>query len=1458
MSNRLTFSLASLIFLIAFGLVFVPTSVLAHDNATADSATTPRVHPHPLTTALAEQTDANQTPNDLGTAVSVHNGHPTLKSIALKEVDGKTSGNMVVITADDAATTDVNEHGLDLVVTFNEKVNTTDGNSVTVTATDLLAAGNFTVRVRNANNVTVTGAATVSGTAGAVTRVGDGGVAFNVPVTFDTTAIPNGTADAPLEYLTFYVQVNDAAVYSLATSGGVGNDIPGGSNYAAPVPSAQFKLVKELPPVDDSEPPTVTVTAPAKANADGTLSFTFTFSEALGTGANAFTAGDVTIMGGTLADFTGPAAGNAYTVTVTPSSATAAVTVSLNPDAVADAADPANLLTDVTDATATYDKTPPTVTITAPTAPETDGKLKFTFVFSEPIDAATFKSEDIEGEDYVVTDAPMMDATDTMMKTWTAKVEPTGDDDVTIVLNVGAVADKAGNTLVNGAFAKYTPPGPPTKETVPPTVTIGATGYMVGTTVKGLNCEVGNELTFTYADPTSTPAASGVKTGSMVTVSEISVPANAGWEITQKATTDPIMLVPKTDGSALGVTAVTVTVAAGAIEDNNGNKSVKTMMTFAVGPVLTIPAGGYVVVIRTNAFAQNTHLNSVRTLYLADPNVDSRNLDVQYWDCMPDLSLVFDVKPTATHLGGGRRGTGGGGLLLLESYEQDKDLTKQAITKGTVGISEIMWAQDQGIPFGRDSNLQHAREQWIEIHNLNSDPVKVTLFDLYGKQAYHTVSYDHEIDRVSNFNIGGRWEAGDRGQDGNSDTGIDFISMKRTTGTPGEKDYDHGDHAGNNGGKWSKSGDSYLTRRAALADRGIDLGDNNLYDFYGTPGRANGISHAGPDVATPIPLKPFIIHEVSNRENRLYEWIEIRNTSGGEANLRNYMVSVVRSKGNEYALFTFPNSDIKVPKDGLVLIVSSDPEDDGEHPLAVGHDIRGGNDQAPGVNADSAKYIVAGSGEKFATEGMPDDGNFLLVLRRSEKVDAANASAKLKTHEWIIDVAGYHNNLGNPNSAADNYSALWPLKVRGAPFSKNKINKDMVYHRRDIGRPGVYGENNNDKPSFVRAGYTGIGYRRHAQNTAAHGGTPGYHDTRQSLIANVTDGIVRISEIMVDQGDGRVSLPQWIEIHNSSPTKAINLHGDDGWRLVIENYDDGEIPVARISGTLNFKKSEVQTLLPKQTVLVASTRARSAGSASINASVVFIPTRVFSVWSDERGALGMARSTDPILSEKGFHIELVDGKNNTVDEVGNLTKRRGRIAAQTVWELSEVDGVSENADSGSRSSLVRMYKKDGTASMGTSPGGWISANATNYRRYVDTWYGDENDIGSPGATIGGVLPVSLSKFRPERLESGDIVIRWITESETNNAGFNILRSETRNGQFTQINTSLIAGQGTTSEKTNYEWKDTTAKPNVVYYYQIQDVSLDGKVQTLRQSRLKGYLTPAGKLTTTWGDLKALQ
>ena len=139
-----------------------------------------------------------------------------------------------------------------------------------------------------------------------------------------------------------------------------------------------------------------------------------------------------------------------------------------------------------------------------------------------------------------------------------------------------------------------------------------------------------------------------------------------------------------------------------------------------------------------------------------------------------------------------------------------------------------------------------------------------------------------------------------------------------------------------------------------------------------------------------------------------------------------------------------------------------------------------------------------------------------------------------------------------------------------------------------------------------------------------------------------------------------------------------------------------------------------------------------------------------------------------------------------------------------------------------------------------------------------TYFGQRGDIATPGFRTGGPLPVSLSSFRPVRNDAGAVVIKWITASELNNAGFYILRSQQRNGEFKVINPKMIAGAGTTSERNIYTFTDTTANPNVVYYYQIEDVSFDGRHQTLTTQRLKGHVSAGGKLTTTWSDLKRVK
>ena len=324
---------------------------------------------------------------------------------------------------------------------------------------------------------------------------------------------------------------------------------------------------------------------------------------------------------------------------------------------------------------------------------------------------------------------------------------------------------------------------------------------------------------------------------------------------------------------------------------------------------------------------------------------------------------------------------------------------------------------------------------------------------------------------------------------------------------------------------------------------------------------------------------------------------------------------------------------------------------------------------------------------------------------------------------------------------------------------------------------------------------------------------------------------IMITEIMVDTDNGK--FPQWIELTNVSGTE-VSLAG---WSVQISNADDavGSSVSIDLMGTLGVGGGMNRGGTLGKSLLLVAWSARS--SSNLDGS-----ERVINV-SSEVGQRGKYK----LISDMAFMIALIPPQKTGVLTYGDTA---GNLGATEAWELP----MSENG----RSSLIRREMlKDGTATMGTDANGWILASETPLVTGHATWYGSDEDAGTPGHDAGGPLPVELSHFRPARDKAtGAVVITWSTQSELNNAGFFIKRSQQRNGEFKVINATMVPGAGTTSEKQSYTYTDTTAQPNVVYYYQIEDVSLDGNRQTLTNGiRLKGHVGAADKLTTTWGDLK---
>ena len=368
-------------------------------------------------------------------------------------------------------------------------------------------------------------------------------------------------------------------------------------------------------------------------------------------------------------------------------------------------------------------------------------------------------------------------------------------------------------------------------------------------------------------------------------------------------------------------------------------------------------------------------------------------------------------------------------------------------------------------------------------------------------------------------------------------------------------------------------------------------------------------------------------------------------------------------------------------------------------------------------------------------------------------------------------------------------------------------------------------------PTQVRVGATPIA------TTADEKAKP--DDDKDTSVSIPAEGRIYISEIMFAGGG---FLPQWIEISNGSRTEQVNL---SGWTLKVENATaDADVFV---SAKAKFRIPEGTRIDPSgqhatpSTLLVVAKQGRTNLDGRLAAGQVVnldISRHRYALLSDMAFKITLAPPTSPVVSEQAA------ARAAATDVVGNLADD-----GTAVWSLPM-------NESGGRSSIIRRHVS-AEPEDGTMVDAWGLASDTELVEPMHSYYGFPTDIGTPGFLAGGALPVELSHFRPERDKVTDaVVITWSTQSELNNAGFFIKRSQQRDGEFKVINATMIAGAGTTSEKQFYTYTDTIAQPNVVYYYQIEDVSLDGNRQVLtRGIRLKGDVSVAGKLTTLWGELK---
>jgi hypothetical protein len=100
---------------------------------------------------------------------------------------------------------------------------------------------------------------------------------------------------------------------------------------------------------------------------------------------------------------------------------------------------------------------------------------------------------------------------------------------------------------------------------------------------------------------------------------------------------------------------------------------------------------------------------------------------------------------------------------------------------------------------------------------------------------------------------------------------------------------------------------------------------------------------------------------------------------------------------------------------------------------------------------------------------------------------------------------------------------------------------------------------------------------------------------------------------------------------------------------------------------------------------------------------------------------------------------------------------------------------------------------------------------------------------------GELSDAQLRELVPDNAP-GRVFIRWRTESQEDNYGFNIYRADKPNGPYKKINEAIIPGEGSTNIPKDYCYVDKPLARGATFYYYIESVSNSGVAETIAETK----------------------
>jgi hypothetical protein len=213
-------------------------------------------------------------------------------------------------------------------------------------------------------------------------------------------------------------------------------------------------------------------------------------------------------------------------------------------------------------------------------------------------------------------------------------------------------------------------------------------------------------------------------------------------------------------------------------------------------------------------------------------------------------------------------------------------------------------------------------------------------------------------------------------------------------------------------------------------------------------------------------------------------------------------------------------------------------------------------------------------------------------------------------------------------------------------------------------------------------------------------------------------------------------------------------------------------------------------------------------------------------------AAATADNANNVNDEDGVTLPVINTGTSSVNMAVRATNSTATPAFMRCYIDFNRDG--DFLDPGEGSGIVNVPANSGGANYSAAFSGFAfpSAGATYIRcriGYVSSEVNSPTGVANSGEVedyrVDTALSVTLASFDAAS-QAGHVLVAWETVSEASNAGFNLYRSLTADGQRTLLAAVPSQAPGGT-QGAAYSFQDADVSAGQTYWYWLEDISLSG-------------------------------